>query len=208
VAQLLLLAELAGFAGFAEHGDGPDGGLLSQPVLVFKGPMHEALKVFDQNVRTVGTAWSSQRGMELRDTNRSLLLAVEEEGGGWRRPTFLVRGPDGSETCSFGRPHLKGRGFAWPVTSPTGEPLGFFKEEAPKSRWSNFSKAAAFEDATGTQVVRLIRESDLDLGEGEYVADIASSAGEPLRTIGIAAIIVWDLWASISGVRAATVTVT
>ena len=164
-------------AGIAERRDRTDGGLLSQPVLAFRGPQGE-LRVFDRNADLVGAAVKSTSGSELLDTDGNLVLAVERPVG-----AFLVRGRSGSVICRIAQDAVgvKFRHSVRPVTSPAGEPLGFLQVR---------SSRVAFEDAAGNEIVKITVQNTYS---GEFVAEVASSAAEPLRTIGIAVTIVWDL---------------
>lgn len=164
--------------------EGGGDGLLSEPVLVFRGPLHGDLQVFDQDAKTVGVAhafggWRS----ELHDGDGAALMVIE--GYAWlffSSWAFVLKGRDGKEFAQIGPPHWKLSYTVRPITSGVGE-LGIMKIGLRP-----FSRGSAIEDATGNEVARIHSES-----EGEYVVQIASSVAGPLRAVAVAASILLDL---------------
>lgn len=171
-------------ATVSDRPEGGGNGLLSEPVLVFRGPLHGDLKVFDQEAKTVGTAhafggWRS----ELHDADGSALLVIE--GYAWLSFSswaFVLKGRDGKVLAEIGPPRWKLSHTVRPITFGAGS-LGIMKIGLRP-----FSRRSAIEDAVGNEVAQIHCES-----KGEYVVQIASSVAGPLRAVAVAAGIVLDL---------------
>jgi hypothetical protein len=174
-------------AGITRPRGGGGDGLLSEPVLVFRGSLHGDFEAFDQNANTVGVARHGNHGgltSELHDADGTLLLDIKE-GEWWLffACTFVVKGHDGEDVAEFlhprgGRPRWPLSHTAREITSPAGT-LGCFKQGRERS---------TVENPVGNEVAWINRKS-----AGEYVVEIAPSVGGPLRAAAVAGSIVYDL---------------
>ena len=174
-------------AGITRPRDGGGDGLLSEPVLVFRGSLHGDFQVCDQDAKTVGVARHGSHGgltSELRDADGRLVLDIKE-GEWWLflACTFVFKGRDGEEVAEFlhprgGRPPLQLSHTVREITSTAGT-LGCLRHG---------KKRSTVENATGNEVAWIHRKS-----AGEYVVDLAPSVGGPLRAVAVAASIVCDL---------------
>lgn len=173
--------------GIHDRRAGGGQGLLSEPVLVFLGV--RAAQVFDQNANQVGAARRNRslrvrRGspvyfLELLDRDGNALLEIERVGWLVRSATQVVRRPDGSPVGVVGKP--------WsPVGSETIRAVTSDERSLGHLRFRG--RTLIFEDQAGGEVAKITR-SHL----GVCVAELAETATEPLRTIAVAASMVWDL---------------
>jgi len=159
-------------------------GLMSQPVLAFRGQLHRQLRVFDLDANQIGLAVRRFRASELRDIEGNPLLAVKKRRWFVLYSTYVVRRPDGKEICSIGHPRLRLRHTVRPLRR-RGNSLGSLKLGCLGSN------LATLEDRKGDETATIVRKKHA--GGYSYVVDIAPSAEGSLKTIAIAASIVWDL---------------
>jgi hypothetical protein len=71
---------------------------VSEPILVFRGPLHRDLHIFGQDANSIEIARQDRRGnhSELQDTDGNWLLAIEAESLA-SFETYVVTGPDGTQ---------------------------------------------------------------------------------------------------------------
>jgi hypothetical protein len=166
-------------AGIAERvGDG-GGTPISEPILVFRGGLHCDLEVLDQDANPIGVAAHVRGGSELRDNEGTPLLVVDSVGWFGFDTTYSILRPNGEPICFIGRRRLK--------LTQTVRVITFHGEAIGCLKLGSWADRASLEDHTGTEMA-VVRKS-----KGMYVAVIAASAGEPVRTVAVAASIIWDL---------------
>lgn len=166
---------------------------MSEPVLALRNGWH-GLKVFDQQGNQVGVAArrKGRRPCELLDMDGNGLLVIEHAKG-----DYLIRGPGGEAIGLIGRGVKKGPYRTRPVMVGA-DVVGTLRLE--RQRYFDFkvghSEPGSLFDSTGHEVAKLLR---MDIPpDGKYVLEITASAAEPLRTIAVAASILWDLTAEVT----------
>jgi hypothetical protein len=186
-------------AGISERRAGGGGGLMSEPVLAFCGDSGGRLKVFDQDANQVGvTARRRGHRWELLGMEGNCLLVIERAKLRLLYSDYLIRGPDGEAIGLIAGRALKKRPHRTRPVIVGGDVVGTLRLE--RSRFfrvnDGHGERGSVVDTTGDEVARLLR-ADIP-PDGKYVLEITPSAAEPLRTVAIAAIILWDLTAEVS----------
>ena len=167
-------------AGITDPREGGGDGLLSEPVLVFRGTFDGDLRVFDQDADTVGLARRGRDGIfsaELQDADGACLLSIrEDEWWLFFTCTFVLKGRDGNEVARIGHPQMARPRWKLStvreITSSAGS-LGRLKLA---------SERRTVEDPMGNEIAQIHSKS-----KGEYVVEIVPSVSGPLRAIAVAA---------------------
>lgn len=172
-----------------------DGGgtLLTEPILVVQGQRRGDLAIFDQEGNQLGSAvriqdptsespgsaWISQ----VRDSQGRSVLAVRlasrrrwPKSAPSKTGTYAVCSPDGTEIANIGRLTKRSSKLSFRTVTVGGDPLARLVQE----------QSLTVSDADGRQVALITCKT------GWYVVNCKAPVDEPLRSLLLAASIVWD----------------
>jgi hypothetical protein len=201
------VAELMARAGIIQPREKGDGTLLTEPILVFRGPSRSSLQIFDQHGNEIGSARRRDKRYELRD--RELRCTVREltKRAKGLEYEFLVAGPDDRElgTIMQDKVRIFGAWEVWPRLISHGRMIAMLHryrgswvppQRVSASSWISRAhylidhvSCCRFSIGQDRAWITYIRPSILP-GQVSYVLELPPGETELLRTMTLAACIV------------------